>query len=391
VSDLITRPSGWKRWGTCTASPAATAGIKSDRTKDKDEGVIAHELHAISLTMGVSPLEFIGEVIDVPDAGESKITGEMAEYVEHSINYVLDHVNPDWIIATELLVDLNHVIPGKSGRADVVAHDAEKPYEIHLFDLKYGRGVKEMAERNGEVMLHALGVIEALPKSQRKYVDKVIIHITQPRLGHFDSWETDKKELAKFADEVREKYAEVHDPKRRKFVPSVQGCQFCDIKKDCKKLKESIYSKVVLGVDALGGVELKDPDRMDEHELAEMWDWLDFISAWTKNVKEHMTKAAIKGTQYPGLKVVEGQASAREWKDEEEAIKFMQSKNLEDFEMYNQTLRTAPQIEKQLGKKNCGDEFKALVTQKPGSPKLVKESEPGTPLKEARINEFDDL
>jgi hypothetical protein len=234
---LSTPPSGWKRWGTCTASPAAVEGIKSERTKDKDEGIIAHELMAISITMDTSPLDYIGEVIDVPDAGESKITGEMAEYVEQSIVYILDHIKPGWLVQTELTVDLNHVIPGKKGRADVVGHDAEKPYEIHLFDLKYGRGVKEMAERNGEVMLHALGVIEELPKALRKFVDKVIIHIVQPRLGHFDSWETNKKELASFADEVRETYAEVHDPERRKFVPSVEGCRFCERKKDCRSMK----------------------------------------------------------------------------------------------------------------------------------------------------------
>lgn len=391
MSDLLFPPSHHKRWGTCTASPAATVGMKSERSKDKDDGIVTHELQAICLTTGVDPTEMIGETIHVKDVGEATITGEMAEAAELSIRYMLDQIDPSWKFHVELKIDLSNIIaPKQKGYADFVAYDEEKPFVIHIADLKYGKGIKEFAERHGEMMLHALGVLESLPPAKRKRVEKFILHIVQPRLGHFDSWEISRKELLEFADEVREKVAEANDPQRMKFVPSVDGCRFCELKKDCRKLKESIFAKAVLGKNAFGGVDLKDADRLSDEEKVELWDWLDFISAWCKNLKEQMHKDALGGHQYPEMKLIEGTEGKREWKDESKAVEFLESKGLEDFEMYNQTLISAPQAEKAIGKKNLGKEFDDLIKRSPAVPKLVKASEPGKPLKQARIDEFDE-
>lgn len=390
MSRLSFPPSGYKRWGTCTASPSATAGMKSARTRDADEGVTAHELQAICLPINLDPTDMIGETIHVKDTGEQVITSEMTEFVSQSIRYMLDQIEPGWVQHVELKVSLDHVIPGQNGYADFVAYDGDKPYVIHMFDLKYGMGVKERAERNGEIMLHALGVLESLPKGQQRTVEKFIIHIVQPRLGHFESWEISKKDLLQFAEEVKQKVVEANDPELRKFVPSVEGCRFCDMKKDCRKLKESIFAKTVLGKNAFGGIDLKDQDQLSDSEKVELWDWVDFISAWCKNIKEQMHKDALGGHQFPGLKLIEGTEGKREWKDESKAEEYLIGKGLEDFEMYNQTLITAPQAEKKLGKNGVGDEFKALIKRDPATPKLVKESDPGKPLKQARIDEFDD-
>lgn len=390
MTRLSFSPSGYKRWGTCTASPAATAGMKGDRTKDKDEGLIAHELQAICIPMDIDPISMIGETINVKDVGEETISGELAEYVSQSIRYLLDQVDPAWSKFVELKVDLDHVIPGQKGYADFVAYDEEKPFVIHMADLKYGRGVKEMAERNGEIMLHALGVLNSLPKSKQNRVEKFILHIVQPRLGHYDSWEISRKDLLAFADVVRQKVDEANDEERRQFVPSVDGCRFCELKKDCRKLKDSIFAKAVLGKNAFGGIDLKDPDSLSDEELVELWEWLDFISAWTKNIKEHMHKQALGGKQYPGMKLVEGTEGKREWKDEEVAVRLLGDMGLEDFEIYNQSVRTAPQIEKQLGKKVFAEQLGDQIKRDPAVPKLVKDSEPGVPLNQARASEFDD-
>lgn len=383
-------PSGYKRWGTCTASPAATVGMKGDRTKDKDEGLIAHELQAFCITMEIDPISMIGETISVKDVGEEVVTGELAEYVSQSIRYLLDQVDPTWVKEVELKVDLDHVIPGQKGYADFMAYDFDKPFVIHMADLKYGRGVKEKAERNGELMLHALGVLNSLTKAKQGRVEKFILHIVQPRLGHFESWEISKKDLLGFADEVRQKVEEANDESKRKFVASVDGCRFCEKKKDCVKLKESIFAKAVLGKNAFGGIDLKDPDTLSDEELVEMWDWLDFISAWAKNIKEHMNKSALGGKQYPGMKLVEGTEGKREWKDEEKAVVILEEMGLQDFEIYNQSVRTAPQIEKQLGKKVFVEKLGELIKRDPAVPKLVKDSDPGVPLNQARAAEFDD-
>ncbi len=391
MSALSFTPSGYKRWGTCTASPAALVGVERKRKASADEGTIAHALQAISIVLDAPPSDFINELITVKDIGDVKIKGDMAEFIQQAIDYMNDHINPEWKTEVELRVDLGHVIPKQKGDADLVAYDEQKPYEIHFFDLKYGMGVKELAERNGEIMLHAIGFIDShLTPTQRKYVDVIVIHIVQPRLGHYDSWQTNRKELNKFKLEVQEKYQEAIDSERRRFVASVGGCRFCEKKTTCPTLRDSIYAKAVLGKDAFGGIELKDPDTLSDDDLAEMWEWLDFISAWTKNVEEHMLDRARKGVRYAGLKLIDGREGKREWKDREKAEEFLIGRNLEEFEMYDQTLITAPQAEKILGTKNLGEEWKKLISRKPGSSKLVKESDAGKSLSESRISEFDD-
>lgn len=389
-------PSKQKRWGVCTASPALIASDVVDRSssvpknKDKDDGLTAHALMALCIPLSMSPYDFINESIDVRDVGSVRIDGEMADYVNDAIQYIFDHIKPGWTVETELRIDLNHIIPGQKGDGDVVAYDPDKPFEVHCFDLKYGRGVKEFAERNGEVMLHAIGVIDShIPQNKRRFVDSVTIHIVQPRMQHYDFWQTNKKELHAFGVKCTADYEEALDPEKRKFVPSVDGCRFCEKRSSCRALRESIYAKAVLGKDAFGGIELKDPDLLTDEELAEMWEWLGFISAWANNVSEHMLDRARKGTQFGGLKLIKGPDGKREWIDEEKAEQWLRKKKLEDFEMYNSTLITAPQAQKLLGAKNVIDAFKELVTQRPGSSKLVKESDRGTDLNKSLADEFE--
>lgn len=384
-------PSKFKRWGTCTASPVALLGFDSVRSSDADEGLIFHALCAICMVTGFDPYDFLTEKIEVRDVGPSDITIEMADYARESLEYVRDHIKPHWTVEVELCIDLDHVVPGQNGYADVVAYDPEKPFEIHCFDFKYGRGVQENAERNSEIMFHAIGVIDThLPKNKRRFADAVVIHIVQPRLHHYDIWHTNKKELHEFAKHAHEKYIESQNENTWRFVPSVDGCKFCERKTVCRPLHESVLAKVVLTKNAFGDLELKEPSEMSEEELAELFPWLGFIAAWTKNVSEYMTDNARHGVHYKGMKLIKNRDGKREWKDQVKAAAMLEAQGLEDFEMYNQTLITAPQAEKVLGKKRFAEVTKELLTQEPGSTKLVLESDRGQTAKEALIAEFDD-
>lgn len=384
------RPSDFSRWGTCTASPAAVAGVKVERKSYSDEGIIAHELHAICLSLDSNPREMIGESIEVKDIGSAIITGEMADCVEQSIEYINDQVPVGWSRFIEERVDLSWLIDGQTGVVDVAAFDPEEPTVLHILDYKHGKGVKVMAERHGELMLHALGVMRSLMDlKQRTKLKTIVLHILQPRIDHFDKWEISKGDLELFAVDARNRYIEAQDESKRKFVPSVEGCRFCPIKVDCRALRDSIYAKLLDDPNGIG-MELKDPSRISDDELAEMYEWLDFISAWSGNVKEHMRNQALHhGVTYPGLKLVEGRAGTRDWSDEKAAATYMEEQGMADFEMYEQKLISPSKFEKQVGKKNVGEKFKELVKQKPGSPQLVKEDDPGIPLKESQLSEYD--
>lgn len=375
-------PSGYDRWSVCTASPAAIAGVKTERKTYSDEGNVAHELQAHCLMWGEEPRSLIHQKIVVKDVGECEVTHEMAEAIEDSINYIKDQIG-DVDMGVELKVSLDHLVPGQNGYADVAHFTGE---DLHIIDLKYGKGIKVYAKNNGELMLHASGVVRAMSYEDKAKLKKIVIHIAQPRLDHFDKWEFTRGELSTFELEVVGKYHKASNPETAEFVPSPDGCQFCPIKADCRALKESIYAKV-MGEDG----ELVDPVRLTNAELGEMFEWFDFISAWANNAREHMVKLAESGVHFPGLKMIPGKAGQRDWKDEVKAIAWMESRGMSDFEMYESTLISVAKAEAQIGKKNVGKEFKELFKQGTGKPRLVKDSHAGLSVTETKLNDFNDV
>jgi hypothetical protein len=379
---LSLAPSGFERWSRCTASPAAIAGVTQDRKNYADEGNVAHELHAMCLMFGITARSCVGKLYINEEIGIADIDFEMADYVDESINYVYDHLT-DVELGIEMKLSLEHLVPGQTGYADVAGVKGD---ELHIIDLKYGKGVKVYAKNNGELMMHASGVLRQLPVEVHDRIKKIVLHISQPRLEHFDRWECSRGDLSHFEVMVAGKYHEAADPERRKFVPSPEGCQFCPIKSDCRALKESIYAKV-MGEDG----ELVDPDRLSDAELAEMYEWFDFIGAWANNAREQMVKRAELGASFPGLKLIPGRAGARDWKSEQEAVKWMTEKGMNDFEIYESTLISPAKAEAQLGKKNVGPDFKEIVTQRAGKPRLVKDSHNAPSVTETKINDFNDV
>lgn len=383
------KPSDASRWMTCTASPAATAGVKSERKSYAEEGTIAHELLAICQTLNETPVSYTGSKITVGDLGERDITDEMIDGVAQTIEYINDHIPEGWERFVEWKVDLGWLIPGQKGVIDLAAFKRGACTELHIIDFKFGKGVEVAAEKNPELMLHALGAIRnLLEPAERVSLEKVVLHIAQPRRDHFDRWECTKGELERYAVEVQGKRLEALDADKRKFVPTVEGCRFCPIKHDCRTLKESNIARILDDPNGIG-MELKDPDRMTADELAELFPWLDFISAWASNVKEHMVESAKKGAAYPGLKLIKGKGGNRMWKDEKQVATALEQDGHAEFEIYNQRLISPSQYENLVGKKNVSDDIKQLIVTPPAGAKLVPEDQAGTPYKNADDSEFD--
>ena len=107
-------------------------------------------------------------------------------------------------IAIEKRLDLTAYIPDGFGTADCVMI-GEKT--LHIIDLKYGKGVPVSAEDNPQLMIYALGALEAY--KMLFAIDTVKISIVQPRIDNTNSsaysvallrdWGEDVKELANIA------------------------------------------------------------------------------------------------------------------------------------------------------------------------------------------------
>ena len=77
----------------------------------------------------------------------------MPGFVDNYVNSVIDVLTDDARVFVEYHVDLSMYVPGCYGTADcaVVVGDT-----LHIFDLKYGKGVQVYADENPQLMMYAL-------------------------------------------------------------------------------------------------------------------------------------------------------------------------------------------------------------------------------------------
>ena len=97
----------------------------------------------------------------VSDYYSDELLEAVDDYVEYDISQIelARQECPDPFIGVELKVSLADRIPDCFGTADMVVVDSHK---IHIIDLKLGKGVMVDAERNVQLMIYGLGVLDML-------------------------------------------------------------------------------------------------------------------------------------------------------------------------------------------------------------------------------------
>jgi hypothetical protein len=392
-------PSGYDQWSVCTASvPAIVQDKKSGLIATDDggsefarEGTVAHALLAMCLDLRMSPREFIDETIFVEDLdGEYPVDAEMGEEVDRAYEYIMDFVTPGAQVWVEQKLPLTKVLPGQKGTADVVILPADKK-RLHVFDLKYGKGMFVLVDNNSQMKLYGIAAFdELLDRRQRTDIKDLMLHVVQPRINNIASWVFEKGDLERFRVEAYQRYQEAQDPERRKYVAG-EHCWFCDRRARCRTLKESIYSWVIEDPEADAFDAFKNPDSMTNEELANLHPMLSFIGAWATNVRKFMETRAAQGEEYPGLKLVEGKKGTRRWKNEKDADQYLEEKGLDEDKRYKKELLSVAQAEKTIGRKNLDDTFKKLFVQPDGNQSLASLDDPRPSISQTLADEFDDL
>ncbi|MDC8457838.1 DUF2800 domain-containing protein [Marinobacter sp. DS40M6] len=392
-------PSGYDQWSVCTASVDAIEDDKKAGLIATDdggseyarEGTVAHALLAICLDLRMSPRDFMGEEILVDELNETfTVEPEMAEEVDKAYEYIMDFVTPGAQVWVEVKMPLDKVLPGQKGTADVVILPADRK-RLHVFDLKYGKGMFVHVQNNSQMKLYGIGAFdELLDRKIRTRLEDLMLHVVQPRIGNIDNWVFEKGALERFRVEAYQRYQETMDPKRRKFVAG-KHCWFCDRRSRCRTLKDSIYAWIMDDPTADAFDAFKNPDSMTDDELAGIHPMLSFIGAWATNVRKFMDDRAVQGKQYPGLKLVEGKKGARQWKDEKAADEYLKKKGLDEDQRYKKTLQSPAQAENIIGRKKVDDDFKKLFTQSDGKPSLAPDDDPRPSVDQSLADEFDDL
>lgn len=390
-------PSGAERWSTCPASVQLESGYPDTSSDYADEGTAAHAVAEMALREGKDAMAYKGRRIPMRTGKTVEVTADMATEVQKYIDYVRDVAEGHELLLEQRL-DISRWVPEAFGTSDAVI--LREDGELHVCDLKFGRGVKVDAEENKQMILYALGALDQFAVLMD--FERVRMTIHQPRLNHVSEW-------AVTVDELRERGAQLKvaaeraylyvdsetPPAASDFGPSEKSCRFCKARAKCPAAAAEVVVTVSRNVAATpDDFEVIAPQAdLQAPDLGVLMGRVDEIEAWCKAVRAETERRLLLGEPVDGWKLVQGRAGPRKWTSEQEAEDLLKGMRLKSDEMYDKKVISPASAEKVLkGTPRRWAKAQALITKSEGSPSVAPASDKRPALVIApAADDFDDV
>ena len=366
------------RWINCPGSIklAEDLDLKSTSSPYADEGTLAHAVAEYKVSGSTSGPAYKKELRKWEKS--EYWCGEMDEATDFyrdevfSIYMSLLQKDPKTIQMVEQKVDLGEWIPEGFGTSDAVVIGN---HEIHIIDLKYGKGVKVDAHNNPQLRLYGLGTV-ALFKDLYEF-SEVHLHIIQPRLDHISHEFMPVSELEHWGEAIVKPAAkEAYEGSERQKCGD--WCKFCPAKAVCRKRAEENLE--------LARMDFKKPAYLTEEEIGEVLAQMDALTSWVKDVSEYALQRALEGKHFEGWKLVEGRSN-RKYADEDKVVEKLTKEGYDEAMLYSKKLLTITEMEKLIGKKKFSELLEGkegLVIKPEGKPVLVPASDKREELNTAK-------
>jgi len=337
----------------------ASESYASTTNSAAEYGTAAHALAEKWLTDQLYETSYwLGKVIEGVEVDQ-----EMVDGVEAYIDYINEHRNKHSIMMVEEKYDLQHISKDIFGTSDMTLITDGV---LHIIDLKFGMGIVE-AKDNPQLKLYALGAIEEL--SDIYDLDKVVLHIAQPRAKHYDQWETTVSELSMWGLFVSQQAA-LTEQDDAPFNPSAKTCQWCAHQANCETLKNHVNDIVTGEFDDISELEGR-ADMIDNTHLKNILDNAELITGFVKAVQTVALERLKEGGEIPGYKLVESKTN-RKWRDEAEVEAYLKKKRVKQADMYVKKLIPMTAVLKMFK----GDKkLEAMLIKPTGQPQLAPESD----------------
>lgn len=390
-SHAILSPSAASRWMTCTPAPRLEELYPDSSSEFADEGTVAHavaeayllyhhDLDAYADALNALFLDsYHGPMFD------KHFSPELEQHAIDFGDFVLEEAVGDHALLVEQRLDLRRWVPEGFGTADgIVVRDGT----LFMNDLKYGKGVKVSAVENKQLMIYALGCIEAY--SFLYDFDTVSMRIFQPRINNISVFSMSVADLMEWAKEVSVK-AELAFKGEGEFVPG-EHCRFCKAKAECKALADFAMQEVV--------DEFKDDEEgiaqirglLSDQEVADILKKMPVAEIFFKAVKDHAYSKLLSGDKLPGFKLVEGRRT-RYFTDPDKVKEILDSSQFKDL-VYTPPkpaeLKTLSAIETSIKKKNFNALLSPYVSLRDGKPTIAEEADPREEYSSIDIDFADD-
>jgi hypothetical protein len=389
-------PSAAHRWMTCPGSVALSRDIPNTSSEYAAEGTAAHTLASRALTYDKPAEFFAGETFEV-EGWVFTADEEMCEAVQIYLDEVNARVGKGTLMFEQKIGFSNAIgVPDQFGTSDAIIL-SEDCKSAQIGDLKYGMGVRVVAEENEQLMTYAVGVLETYAVVMDQ-VETVELFIVQPRLDHIDSWTCTVERLTEHAKRLRLAAAaalegcEMMDADgvvpTALFKPSEDACQFCPAKVDCKALREKVSNEIYGDFQALDDptslAVLGEPSLPRLDRLGAAYGVLDLIEGWCRSVRAEVERMVMAGMTVVGpdgtaMKVVEGKKGNRAWTDAEKARALLAGILPPEKYLKPQEIITPSVADKLLNKAKTLEQWKLfgdLISQAQGKPKVTLGSDP---------------
>lgn len=351
--------SGSHRWINCPASIRLEADMpEPPESAAAVEGTAAHELaeykvrRKFKLKVGRRPQS------DLETSEMDDMTSDYADYIESTL---LDLGGLEKVVArVEVKVDYSKYAPGGFGTADCVLI-GEK--ELHIIDLKYGKGVLVSAQDNPQLKLYALGVLDMLDYPEN--ITDVFCHIFQPRREHLDQYHVTVDDLLKWGEWVRPIADEALSGSDKQCTG--EWCTFCKAQAKCR-------AHALTMLDIVDKSEQSTPAELTDEEIDALLPKLDEVQKWAKSVLAYAQQQALSGKKWQTFKLVQARSN-RKYADEVAVVEALEHAGVKDF--YKKSLLSIGDMEKLLGKKDFKTILQdtGLIIKPEGSPTLVSRSD----------------
>lgn len=360
----ILSASSSNRWIHCPPSVRLSEKYQEEVSSFALEGTSCHLLseHKLKKLLG----------LDTKDPTEDLdfYNEEMEESAESYASYVMEIVSryesPSVFIEERL--DLSKYVRESFGTADcVIVGDKD----LHIIDLKYGQKILVDAEKNSQLMLYGLGALVLFDNIYD--IEKVVLHIYQPRRENISVFEIDSKKLYEWGESIKA-IAELAYSGGGEYSCG-PWCVFCPSKSVCRKRAEEGLK--------VAREEFKIPPELTDEEIQELLPKLDELEQWVQDIKAYALEKALKGYRWDNFKLVEGRSNRR-YRDEDEVIRKVKELGFNPFE---EKLLGITAMSKLLGKKVFEENIGGLLEKPIGKLTLVSSEDKREEVKIDNVKE----
>lgn len=361
--------SSSERWLNCPPSARLCEAYEDKGSDYAAEGTDAHTLceYRLKQALGIPAEDPIENLSWYNEEMEECAAGYAAYVVELLETAKLTCSDPAVMI--EQRVDFSRWVQDGFGTADcILIADGV----LNIVDYKYGKGVEVSAEGNTQLSLYSLGALEIFDGIYD--IDRVCVHIFQPRKSNVVSSMMDKADLYEWADTELTQKAQLAYEGQGNFSCG-EWCRFCKAKAECRERAEANL--------ALARYEFQSPALLDDEEIADILGKVDALTAWASDVKEYALQQAISGKEWTGWKLVEGRSN-RKYTSEAAVAATVEGAG---FDPYERKVLGVTAMQKLLGKTRFEELLAPYIEKQQGKPTFVPESDKRPAMNTAK-NDF---